>query len=215
MHCPDCVCKRQSHQSWFFLSLAVRAVFLDTAEREGARHLIKPDHSLLKSPSWEPSGSNSLCAGHPFYCNAFPPARVLWLSSLLTSPKTCPSSADKTPSPPIAKLGTRLISFLHWASYSTPKLSFFISSLLCMTAFQESALWLNISCKNFAEWKIIFICFAPSTQTLVGEIHCFISSTCKYHLQSLVKKIHCFCMAELQHQVCNFRTGRHCSSLFY
>lgn len=84
-----------------------------------------------------------------------------------------------------------------------------------MTVFQESALWLNNSyTKNFAEWKITFICFSPSTHVLPDSgVHYFISSTCKYHLQSLVRKIHCFCVAELQHQVCNFRTSRHRSSL--
>lgn len=104
-------------------------------------------------------------------------------------PLTCPSNADKTPSPLIAKLGTRLISFLHWASYSSPKLSFFISSLVCMTVFQESALWLNnYYTKNFAKWKIAFICFTLSTHTLPGSgTHYLISSACKYHLQSLVR----------------------------
>lgn len=42
---------------------------MDTAGREGVGHSIKPDHSLLKCPSWKLSGSNSPCAGHPFYCN--------------------------------------------------------------------------------------------------------------------------------------------------
>lgn len=84
-----------------------------------------------------------------------------------------------------------------------------------MTVFQESALWLNTSyTKNFTEWNIMLICFSPSTHILLDSgIHCFISSTCRYHLQSLVRNIHCFCTAELQHQVCNFGTGRHWSSL--
>lgn len=129
--------------------------------------------------------------------------------------KLVPAVLTRPPSPLIAKLGTRLISFLHWASYSSPKLSLFL--VFFSWQFIRNQLWLNNSyTKNFAEWKITFICFAPSTHTLPGSgIHYFISSTCKYHLQSLVRKIHCFCMAELQHRVCNFKTGRHWSSLLY
>lgn len=55
-----------------------------------------------------------------------PPARELWLSSLLTSSYICPSSADKTPPHP-SEEGAGLFSFLHWASWSYPEISFLYS----------------------------------------------------------------------------------------
>lgn len=178
--CPDCVCKRHSHHSWSSVSLAERVVFLHTAEIEGARHLIRSDHSLLKYPSWEPSGSNSSHVGQPSHMLPSPcqSTAIPLPAHISTSPLCCqgprnpsPLRCEQAPSPLCTRhpeLVLRSLSFISIISISSDD-----SSSEFRSAIKQ---YLR---RALSRIKMMLNCFAFSTLTLFpsGIIHYFFSST--------------------------------------